>query len=247
MIEPYEANAWSVFQAFVEIQELSKNILGFTKQSGYSIYVDAGASDYNKNTGVIRLYDDDFFDWDVIAHEYSHAIAYETSSTTSDVGGCHDGSNQYQYNCNGNDNTYFNKERSLSLAFNEGYATWLGVALLESSEYKGKMPNVGDGIYQDRLFGSNDIVHILEANTKKNNAFGEDTEEAIMGLLWDITDTPNEANSRALCKNSCKDSLSIPLLNVFNGALKSKNIKNISEFYSYLYSSYVSKQSLICF
>jgi alpha-tubulin suppressor-like RCC1 family protein len=228
-IKPYEANAWSVFQALTELQSLTNTSLGVSKNKGYSVFVneDINASNYRPASGELHISRTRYFSWDVIAHEFSHAISNETGSTLSSVGGNHTGANQYD-NKN-NSATYQNKDSSLILAFNEGFATWLGVSLLENSAYKGKMPDVGDGKY---------LNWALEPNTPITY-FGEDTEYAIANLLWDIVDSSNEGNSRALCKNGCKDDITIPLGSAFANTLKGKSVRNISEYYGNLYSYYV--------
>jgi hypothetical protein len=145
-INSTEANSWSVLQVFIEIKRLAKSSLGFTKQSGYKVYVESGGSYYN--TKDIYLVFEDGMLWLI-------SLAYETDSTTS-----YGGSNQYNYPEIYNSGTYHNKDNSLKLVFDEGYTAWLGVSLLTNSACKGKMPNAGDGIYQNT--DNADVKHDLE-------------------------------------------------------------------------------------
>ncbi|MDR2100847.1 MAG: VWA domain-containing protein, partial [Campylobacteraceae bacterium] len=234
-IEPYEANAWSVFQAFVELHRLAQSELGVSKNSGYNVYIESQTGSFYDNPDIY-IGSANYFDWDVMAHEFGHAIAEETSSTLGNIGGLHYlFGNQYDTNNGAQTNvyqTYGNKQNSLDLAFNEGYATWLGISLLENSKYNNTMPNVGDGKY---------LSYNLEPNTL-SSFYGEDAEFAISNLLWDITDSSNEANNQAKCSTDCKDSLTIPLLNVFNKALQGKNIASISDFYKHLYRGQVGSE-----
>lgn len=139
-IEDHEAKSWSVFQATLELERLSKTTLGFDKRS-HTVYIDADGTYYSPGplffVGTI-IYPDYYFYWDAIAHEFSHAIADETDSTVAQ-GGYHMGNNQYDIRCDGdqgNSATCKNKEASLMLAFNEAYATWLGVSPLETPPIK---------------------------------------------------------------------------------------------------------------
>jgi hypothetical protein len=234
----YEANAWSVFQAMVDLHASASNDLGVSKQGGYTVFVNSVGSDFNWGTGNIRLFPRHSFEWDVIAHELAHAIAYETNSTDPDPsGGPHSGNNQYDYDnvdpALKNPWTIKNKERSISLAFNEGFATWMGVSLLENSGYKDKMPRVGDQTLQIDSFS-----YPLEPNTGIGY-YGEDAEFTLASLLWDLVDaTPDEVNVRAKCRKDCRDLVSISLRNLYQNTFKGKNNRNISEYYRNLYRYY---------
>ena len=237
-IEQHEADSWSVFQAMVDLENLAASELSINKNGGYTVFAndDAGGSYYDPNTGEIHLFASDSFDWDVIAHEFGHAIASETQSTHPNPAGYdHDGSNQYDYAANSS--THENKERALSLAFNEGYGTWFGVHLLTYSSYKGKMPNVGDETYHDVEPGGDTPINLEDNST---GYYGEDTELALGALLWDLTDAPDENNTRAKCLEGCKDNLNISSRDLYHYVFANKANLNISVFYQNLYNIYVA-------
>jgi alpha-tubulin suppressor-like RCC1 family protein len=234
-IRDYEAKSWSVFQAILELERLSKTVLNFNKDT-HTVLVDLDRSSYTSSTGTIKIAKNRYFNWDTIAHEFSHAIADETKSTIAQGGAHIFGINQYDLPCDGdrsNSATCKNKEASLKLAFNEAYATWLGVSLLKNSSYKKTIEGVDDDIYQGGA------TYSLE-QIKDIKAFGEDAELAISNLLWDIVDDDPEPNQRALCKNGCEDAVRIPLREVFDSALKGKKISSVSGFYNEIYKRYAS-------
>ena len=86
------------------------------------------------------------FDWDVIAHEYGHAVAYLQGATRAE-GGFHDGSNQYDIEKNPSGealNTCRNKELSNALALNEAYATWFALNFWKERRYSSEIAWLGD-------------------------------------------------------------------------------------------------------
>lgn len=215
---------WAAFHGMAEMVLQAKTQLQVDKAKAFSvIFADTG-SFYSPSTGNVSILLDDRYDWDVVAHEFGHAIADELSVVNSFAGGDHDGSNQYDYRANGG--TYNKKKESLNLAFNEGFGTWFGTTLLTRSSFKGRFENVGDKTYDDTIDGNSTN---LELNSEPS-AFGEDTEVAIHNLLWDFYDSLNEPNIRATC-GACKDNINLGLKGVWD-ILNGSSIENISDFWN---------------
>ena len=85
------------------------------------------------------------FDWDVIAHEYGHAVACLQSATRAE-GGFHDGSNPYDIEKNPSGealNTCRNKELSNALALNEAYAAWFALNFWKERRYSSEIAWLG--------------------------------------------------------------------------------------------------------
>jgi hypothetical protein len=73
-------------------------------------------------------------------------------------------------------------------------------------------------------------VYVPETSEKKYDVYGEDAENAIASLLWDLHDnSPEEVNKRATCAD-CKDKTSLGLKGVWD-ILNGGNIANISDFW----------------
>lgn len=223
------ASAWSALHGMAEMVLQARKQLKVDKKSGFKVIFDrqSGTSSYNGSD--INMLLADRYDWDVIAHEFGHAIADETNAIDTNTGGPHDGSNQYDYMAN--TSTFHNKPKSLELAISEGFGTWFGGALMQnpSAKYNGKFQNIGDGKYDDTEDAN--VAENFEQNTA-TAYFGEDTENALYRLLWDIMDSNNEANSRASCP-TCKDSVSLNLNGLW-AVLNGSKISNIIEFYEKL-------------
>ncbi len=249
-----EVNAWSVFQAMVELNRLVPQTLYRYKTAGYDVYFanDNKDSYYCLETNSLCPAAGDFhisldrsYSWDVIAHEFGHAIAKESNAThPNPAGGDHNGDNQYDYNVTTNDLTYHNKENALSLAFNEGFGHWFGVNILENSAYKTKMPGVGDNVYDVYYQNTarNFSVNLEKVNDTTANTlmpfYGEDAEYAIAGLLWDLSDTTNENNGLAKCLDICRDQFSMTFFNLYSDVFSYGNNLNISVFYENLHQYY---------
>ena len=103
-ISEAEANSWSVFQALYELTEHVKPIAGISEAPVFKKVVTnrptpreafyRAGSDGGKKVSEMHLGSLKSFDWDVIAHEYGHAVAYLQGATRAE-GGFHDGSNPY--------------------------------------------------------------------------------------------------------------------------------------------------------
>ena len=113
------------------------------------------------------------FDWDVIAHEYGHAVAYLQGATRAE-GGFHDGSNPYDIEKNPSGealNTCRNKELSNALALNEAYATWFALNFWKERRYSSEIAWLG-GHRLDQTCEANQMGNPmdLESNAKPYGA-----------------------------------------------------------------------------
>jgi len=161
--------------------------------------------------------------WDVIAHELSHAIDDKYSISVGQ-GGSHNGQNQYHTgSLDGttikNSETYHNKKYALRLAFSEGFATYNGNSILGHSLYKGLVSGVGDSSYEGWLD--------LENRTSPDFR-GEDTEIAVLRILWDLYDS--DQDNYSFGGLGLRDQLGLGLRGVWN-LLNGANHENISEFW----------------
>ena len=234
---------WSVFSAVMDLTDIAKKRLKFEREKNKKVYVDVkkDSTYYQLLNGEIYIGNDDFYDWDVIAHEFGHAIANESNSIKFIAGGPHTGDNQYDYP--DNKKTLNNKKNSLGLAFNEGYGTWVGVRLLKESNYINKMPYVGDDFYIDRAQNGSVMINIdLTEHETTHYVYGEDTELAITALLWQLSDQNKNPYIRALCSRNT-DYISYSLGDIFNKIFKGRQLESISDFYQGMFIDYVGVQS----
>lgn len=224
-----EGDVWAAFHGMADMVKEARSQLDVKKKAFATIF----PADFSYYDGTdVFILRPDRYDYDVVAHEFGHAIGSEQSAEHKDAnpGGGHDGSNQYDRQNPPANNTMGNKGKAIGLAFSEGFGTWFGAALLERSSLKGKFPNVGDGKYTDTEDGSG-VGTSLDSSTTSSAAYGDDTEEAIYHMFWDIHDARNEANSRTNAKVaglSDRSALGVKGLWV---TLKGNNSKNISQWY----------------
>ncbi len=240
------ANSWSVFHGMAEMVMQAKKQLSVEKNSNFKVIFHHDRTLCSSCFWQKNIYVDENhpFEWDVIAHEFGHAIADETGAIDTNTGDSHDGSNQYDFSANSS--TFHNKTKSLELAISEGFGTWFGTALLQnpSPNYNGKFRGISDTKYDDASQSSSSD---LEGNTARllssvPTAYGEDTEVAVLHLLWDLMDSNNESNSRIVC-TKCKDTVSLGLNGLWD-VLNGSKVSNIIELYEKLlektYSTKVS-------
>ena len=123
----------------------------------------------------------DRWDWDVMLHEYGHYIA-DLMDIETNPGGSHSNTNLA---------TTKGKDVGTRLAFGEGWPTYFAVsALREMGTASLNIPNIGDTSYQD----TEDLV--LTDNLETGETLGEDNENTIMSILWDLYDTPADGIDR---------------------------------------------------
>lgn len=221
-------SAWIAFHGMIEMVIQAKKQLAVEKTGGFSvIFESSGTSRFASSANTVFILLKDRHDWDVVAHEFGHAIASEHDLLgVAVVGGKHDGSNQYDFADNAG--TLGDKGKSLTLAFNEGFGTYFGASLLERSEYKGKFENVGDRKYDDTEDAT--IAYVMDDNAAPS-AFGDDTEQALQSLFWDLFDAQNEVNSRTTDKiDGLRDGQAIGLGGMWN-LFDNGKFANISDFW----------------
>ncbi len=189
------AAGWSVFEAYDELFHLTASEFPSFSVPFLNVYFncwnnnniemgsncclnsDCPAEKSRFGVGVYLRFDNRF-DWDVAGHEFGHYVA-ANHSIAQIQGGFHDGSNQYCISANDNADTFHNKEKSLRLAFSEGYATFFSVSLFENCrpEYK-KIKGVGDTVYDP---------HGIRLEPR-DGSLGEDCEFSVARILWDLYD-----------------------------------------------------------
>ena len=233
---------WSVFSAVMDLTNIAKKHINFEREKNRIVYVDIKSSGcfYLPSTQSINIAKADYYNWDVIAHEFGHAIAHESDAIRMIAGGPHTGENQYDYP--DNEITFNNKRYSIALAFNEGYGTWVGIRLLKHSAYANKMPNVGDDYYSTiRSDGSIGFHVDLKNHNTYLNKYGEDAEFCLSALLWQLSDQNKNPYIRAICSRKA-DYISYSLGDIFNKIFKGRQLESISDFYKEIFIDYVGVQ-----
>lgn len=127
---------------------------------------------------------EDAFDWDVLAHETGHVVAYQAGIDAS-PGGPH----------NVCDNAWSgsrSKADAVRLAWSEGWATFYGLAALREQGVPG-IPTAGDLNYDDlpgppHSDAYDNFSYGIEAASYCNPR-GEDSEIAVSRVLWDFYDS----------------------------------------------------------
>jgi lysophospholipase L1-like esterase len=131
---------------------------------------------------------EDALDWDVIAHEVGHVVAFRAGMDVS-PGGQHD-------ICDDAWTTTGSKLDGTRLAWSEGWATFWGqVSLREVARPAGLAPDIGDGRYNDAPWppnnGGSNFSYTLEtggADWCGSAPHGESSEMAVQSVLWDLAD-----------------------------------------------------------
>lgn len=219
-------SAWGTFHGIQEIFRAAYDELTVAKSSDVNVIfpITSGTTRANATTVYVLL--GDRYDFDVCAHEIGHSIDGEKNISAYVVrswsGEAHSGGNQYDLTSNSG--TYKSKSNSLQLAFGEGFATYWGVSLLEQSTYLGKLANIGDKIYNDTE--DRTVTYELEPIP---NSLGEDTEQAIAALLWDIHDSNNEDYGNGLSDGLAKGLGG--MWNILKHTSGAERYENVSDFW----------------
>lgn len=123
----------------------------------------------------------DRWDWDVMLHEYGHYIA-DLMDIEDNPGGSHSNTNLSDTK---------GKDVGTRLAFGEAWPTYFAVsALREMGTASLSIPNIGDTSYQDTE------DQVLTDNLETGETLGEDNENTIQSILWDLYDTPSDGIDR---------------------------------------------------
>ncbi len=141
-----------------------------------TIVLGAATTGFTSATNTIGLVTQDGYDWDVILHEYGHFVA-STYGFLANAPGTHS----------------FGHE-SLGLAWNEGWATYFGLAAenaLADQPYVQNVPGVNGPIYDDTEDQSIHINLITQVGigTTYNGTlnYGEDEEMAVAAALYELS------------------------------------------------------------
>ncbi|HYF44685.1 MAG TPA: hypothetical protein VD926_00650 [Acidimicrobiales bacterium] len=124
----------------------------------------------------------DWFDWDVLLHEFGHYIA-DSLDIEQNPGGPH------SLSANLSD-TRDSKVVGTRLAWGEGWPSFFAVATLAEDAAALGIPNVGDSRYQDTVDSTIDVS--LEAKA----TLGEDNERTVMNILWDLYDDHDDGRDQ---------------------------------------------------
>lgn len=238
------AQAWSVFQAMYELSEHAVTATGAGAVPQLSVVrtnfpMPGNGAAYDPNDDSINVDALQSYYWDVMAHEYGHAIS-RTNQSIIGVGGAHTLGNQYDNGAN--TATFQNKQQSNRLALEEAFASWFATSYWKSSKYANRVPHVGDDRFDGAATGGGTGGFSLEDSGTLNgvsNVYGEDSEAAVARFMWDITDAGEEPNARAGCSKYCKESLQVPLQALMQNAITGKNLDGFNGFYQRAYQVHV--------
>lgn len=228
-----EGEALSIHQAMNMASRYVNDIDSLCPRNVSVVYpYSYGVSKYNSNQNKIYIMQEDNFDWDVCQHEYGHYIQYHCN-IENNPGGQHtiDTNMADTYMTDDKpENDAIAKNLGIELAWAEGWATYFAINLQkEESASSLGIPYVGDGVYSDMYYISNNLYsHVyFNVETPPNWQLGEANEAAVCAILYDITDGINTSE---------EDYIYISSSNIWN-IIKTNHCKTLSEFVSAFYSA----------
>ncbi|MFI5712430.1 SGNH/GDSL hydrolase family protein [Kribbella sp. NPDC051620] len=166
----------------------------FARSSDQVIYIGGG----NVRCGD-KWCGEDALDWDVIAHEVGHIVAFRADMDDSPTGD--------HYICDDAWASGRSKSDAARLAWSEGWASFWGqVALHDVAKPAGIAPDIGDGRYDDKSWppnsGGGSFSYSMEdggaaycASIGVPKPLGETSELAVQAVLWDLWDSPVDGES----------------------------------------------------
>lgn len=172
--------AFSLQNAMVVAGEYIQGVRGSAFPDIFVEFPSIGGGSYYDGTSL-KVDGLDRWDWDVMLHEYGHYIA-AVMDIEDNPGGSHSNTNL---------STTYGKSIGTRLAFGEGWPTYFAVsALSEMNTASLNIPNIGDTSYQDTEDQE------LTDNLETGETLGEDNENTIMSILWDLYDSAPDGRDR---------------------------------------------------
>ncbi len=221
--------AQCVSQAFVYAKRYVQAMSGVWTTSAKAVYPSPSnhGTSYDPVDKIIYIQktatDPDWFDWDVIMHEYGHHVA-KVFELDDYIGGEHLSSENLVER--------YGKNRGIHMAWGEAWATIF--AELAQQYYQSELTNIEravGGVYSDISYDANgnEVLHEYSLNSITID-IGEGCEASIMGVLWDLFDSDN---------NEEHDQISLGHEGFWNVVVNSNN-KSFSKLASYYYQQYPS-------
>lgn len=161
----------------------------FARSSEHVIYIGGGETRCGSNWCP-----EDAFDWDVVAHESGHIVAYNAGMDASPGGDHNICDDAWTYRNEDGDLVSRTKADAIKLAWSEGWATFWGTtALKDQGVPAGFPPAVGDITYDDDpgppYNAGAGFDYSLESDGMCGAPYsGETSELAVQLALWDLDD-----------------------------------------------------------
>jgi len=183
----------------------SGSINSFAEPDTHEINISGGETmcTYRRSDGSQYLdwCPEDAYDWDVVAHESGHVVAFQGGFDAS--GGREHDVCANAWGITTDQQIYRDKDAAVKLAWSEGWATFYGVSALRLQQGvpSWAYPAAGDISYEDRPGPPHN-------NTTRNVNYslegsdlcapkGDDSEMAVSRALWDFWDTANDGETLA--------------------------------------------------
>lgn len=176
--------AMQVGQALLTAMDFAYIMSGVKPSNVVAIYPSKVSTSYSDVANIIYISDTnsdlEYFDWDVIMHEYGHHVSYDMGIINSPWGNHTSSEN--------NADARNNKSQGIRLAWAEAWPTIFGeLAQQYYSNYFIGLRAVADGAYTDVNvpYYVPPIDYIYNQVTE---SLGEACERSIMAVLWDLYD-----------------------------------------------------------
>ena len=226
------ARAQQVSQSIIYAEKYAVDVYG-SSLSNVNVIYPANNTNYDPITNKIRIKGTesslDYYDWDVIMHEYGHHFNSEL--------GLENSPSLNHYSCENLSDRY-DKSRGIRLAWDEALATLFGGMAQEYYKtYLTNINHVADGGYSDGegvSYYYNNPTHALSNIEIK----GESCEQTIIAILWDLFDVDEDSESHDLSEMTHFDFWSI----VINSG--ATTLSEFVEYYYLIYTNYLYRQKI---
>lgn len=193
--------AMQIGQAVLTARDFASAMKGSLPQNVNVIYPSTLSTSYNHALKNIYIPNDsndlEYWDWDVIMHEYGHHISYEMGIIDSPGASHWSSQNMWDHfyehdsNCDcASPSSAQRKEAAIGLTWAESWPTIFGeLAQQYFSNRLNGILNTCDMYYKNASTATSWFGYPYETN---NVYKGEACEQSIMAILWDLFDTTNE-------------------------------------------------------